>query len=70
MAELLWNRAENIESCRVVNFDGPENHKIIFLKLEKKLGGIIFLGDYSKRDSASFLYFAFCCLNNESASNL
>ena len=44
VAELLWNCAENIESCRVVNFECPENHKNIFLKWEKNnLGNFHFL---------------------------
>ena len=44
VAEILWNGAEHVESCRVVNFECPENHKNIFLKWEKNnLGNFHFL---------------------------
>ena len=60
VAEILWNCAEHVESCMVVNFERPENLKKYFFKRKNQFGKFfIFWRLFQMRFC---IFFVFCVL--------
>ena len=59
-AENLWKCVENVESCRVVNFECPENHKNIFFNGKITIWEIFIFWQFLQMRFCNF--FVFCVL--------